>query len=103
VSDTSKYDLFMDEIVSLEKMIQKFVAQKEEIEDEKLNLQKKLNNLEKENEILIQKIKGLEKQLNNPEENIKDSTKSKLDLSERENLKNQIDDLISRIDYHIRS
>ena len=26
MSDTSKYDLFMDEIVSLEKMVQKFVA-----------------------------------------------------------------------------
>ena len=103
MSETSKYDLFMDEIVSLEKMIQKFVSQKEEIEEEKLNLQQKLLNLEKENEVLAQKIKGLEKKLSSSEEKIAGKIKSNLDLSERENLKNQIDDLISRIDYHIRS
>ena len=103
MSDTSKYDLFMDEIISLEKMIQKFVAQKEEIEEEKISLQQKLSSLEKENEVLVQKIKGLEKKVISNDEVASSKTKSNLDLSERENLKNQIDDLITRIDYHIRS
>lgn len=63
MSDTSKYDFFMDEIVSLEKMIQNFVAENQEIEFEKIALAEKAKTLEKENEILILKIKELEKNL----------------------------------------
>ncbi len=36
MSESSKYDLFMDEIVSLEKMVQKFVSDNIAIEEEKL-------------------------------------------------------------------
>ncbi|MCW8848996.1 MAG: hypothetical protein OQJ81_03380 [Melioribacteraceae bacterium] len=103
MSDSSKYDLFMDEIVSLEKMVQKFVSENIVIEDEKNALQAKVSNLQKENEVLVLKIKELEKKINQTDEIKSVSSKTNLDLSERENLKNQIDDLITRIDYHIRS
>lgn len=93
----------MDEIVSLEKMIQNFVAENQEIEFEKIALAEKAKTLEKENEILILKIKELEKKLNKAEEVSTSSAKTQLNFSERENLKDQIDDLIARIDYHIRS
>ena len=100
---SSKYDLFMDEIVSLEKMVQKFVSDNLTIEEEKLVLEKKVSSLQKENEVLVLKIKELEKKIIKTEEVNSVSGKTNLDLSERENLKNQIDDLITRIDYHIRS
>lgn len=103
MSETSKYDLFMNEIVSLEKMIQKFVSEKLELEEENSSLENQVSNLEKENDVLVSKIKDLEKKLNSVAENSAVKGKTKLDLSERENLKNQIDDLITRIDYHIRS
>jgi uncharacterized protein YaaN involved in tellurite resistance len=93
----------MDEIVSLEKMVQKFVSDNIAIEEEKLSLQNKVKSLQKENEVLVLKIKELEKKINQTEEIKSVSSKTNLDLSERENLKNQIDDLITRIDYHIRS
>jgi hypothetical protein len=102
VSDTSKYDLFMDEIVSLEKMVQKFVIDNVEVVEQKSTLENKVENLEKENEILVLKIKDLEKKINKVEEKSTEG-KTNLDLNERQNLKNQIDDLINRIDYHIRS
>lgn len=92
----------MDEIVSLEKMIQKFVADNQELEEEKTVLENKADNLEKENEILVLKIKELEKKLSK-EDTTSDANKTNLDVSERQNLKSQIDDLIERIDYHIRS
>ncbi len=63
----------------------------------------KLISLQKENEVLVLKIKELEKKINQTDEIKSVSSKTNLDLSERENLKNQIDDLITRIDYHIRS
>jgi dynactin complex subunit len=104
VSDTSKFDLFMDEIVSLEKMVQKFVADNQEMETNKSALSKKVDKLIQENEILVSKIKDLEKKIDHVDVD-SGSVKSKtnLDLTEREDLKSQIDDLISRIDFHIRS
>ncbi len=103
MADTSKYDLFLNEIVSLEKAVQKFVSNNVELEEEKLSLVNRVNKLQKENEILVLKIKDLEKQINVAEDEKTSVGKTNLDLTERENLKNQIDDLISRIDYHIRS
>jgi len=104
LGDTSKYDLFMSEIDSLEKVIQKFAIESEVIEKEKSALEVKVDNLEKENEILVLKIKEMEKKFSKVEGKSSAITgKTNLDLSERENLKDQIDDLISRIDYHIRS
>lgn len=103
MADTSKYDLFLNEIGSLEKAVQKFVSNNVELEEEKLTLTTRVNKLQKENEILVLKIKDLEKQISSAEEVKTSAGKTNLDLTERENLKNQIDDLISRIDYHIRS
>lgn len=102
--DTSKFDIFMNEIVSLEKMIHKFVNENQELENKKSTLESKVESLEKENEVLLNKINLLEKKINNAEEYSSSAKiKTKLDLSERENLKDQIDDLIARIDYHIGS
>ena len=104
MSDTSKYDLFNDEIDSLEKMVQKFVAENLKLEEKKSTISEKVEKLERENEILVTKINELEKKLTKAEDKTSTSVgKTNLDLSERENLKNQIDDLIERIDYHIRS
>ena len=103
MADTSKYDLFLNEIGSLEKAVQKFVSNNVELEEEKLSLITRVNKLQKENEILVLKIKDLEKQISVAEDVKTSAGKTNLDLTERENLKNQIDDLISRIDYHIRS
>lgn len=104
MSDTSKYDLFNKEIDSLEKMIQKYVLGNLKLEEKKIALTEKVEKLERENEILITKINDLEKKLNKVEDTSSQSvSKTNLNLTERENLKSQIDDLISRIDYHIRS
>ncbi len=105
MSESTKYDLFMKEIESLESVIQSHVSETEIVTNEKNALKQKVDSLTKENDVLILKIKELEKKLNTAED--KSSTvgikKSTLDLQERQNLKSQIDDLIARIDYHIRS
>ncbi|MFZ1290601.1 MAG: hypothetical protein WAR79_10960 [Melioribacteraceae bacterium] len=105
MSESTKYDLFMKEIESLEQMVQGYVAENENVTNEKSILKQKVESLTTENEVLVLKIKELEKKLNTVDE--KSSAvgikKTTLDLQERQNLKNQIDDLIARIDYHIRS
>lgn len=93
----------MDEIVSLEKMVQKFVIENVEVVEKKSTLESKVENLEKENEVLVLKIKELERKINAVDDISSVADTPNLDLNERQNLKNQIDDLISRIDYHIKS
>lgn len=105
MSESSKYDLFMKEIESLEQLVQGYVAENEITSNEKIVLKQKVDSLTKENEVLVLKIKELEKKLNSVDEKTSSAgiKKPNLDLQERQNLKNQIDDLIARIDYHIRS
>ncbi|MBK8946016.1 MAG: hypothetical protein IPM32_12210 [Ignavibacteriae bacterium] len=105
MSESTKYDLFMKEIESLEQMVQGYVAESENATNEKNILKQKVDSLLKENEVLVLKIKELEKKLNSVDEKSLTAgiKKTNLDLQERQNLKNQIDDLIARIDYHIRS
>jgi chromosome segregation ATPase len=104
MGDTSKYDLFLQEIVSLEKLVHNFVGTNEELLQIKKVSEEKIDQLQSENKILVNKIKELEKKANLAEENITATlSKKKLDVNERENLKSQIDDLIEKIDYHIHS
>jgi hypothetical protein len=105
VSESTKYDLFMKEIESLEQMVHTYVAENEKTSSEQSALKQKVDSLTKENEVLVLKIKELEKKINTAEEKsvISSVKKTNLDLQERQNLKSQIDDLIARIDYHIRS
>lgn len=105
MSESTKYDLFMKEIESLERMVHDYVVENEKFSTDHVSLQQKVENLTKENEVLVLKIKELEKKINTAEEKsaISGIKKTNLDLQERQNLKNQIDDLIARIDYHIRS
>ncbi len=105
MNDASKYDLFIKEIESLEHMVQNLVINVDKQETEKNILDQKNESLLKENEVLVLKINELEKKLNSAEEKSSNIgvKKTNLDLFERENLKNQIDDLIARIDYHISS
>ena len=102
--DTSKYDIFLNEISELEKVVHKFVVKNQELQEEKNELQGKVSQLKNENEVLIAKINELEKKVNSAEDSITTVlSKKSLNVTERENLKNQIDELIEKIDYHIHS
>ncbi|MEE9431315.1 MAG: hypothetical protein V3V16_09765 [Melioribacteraceae bacterium] len=104
MGDTSKYDLFLQEIVSLEKIVHNYVGTNKELLEIKKISEERIDQLQSENKVLVNKIKELERKSNSVEENIATTlSKKKLDVNERENLKSQIDDLIEKIDYHIHS
>ncbi len=104
MGDTSKYDLFLQEIVSLEKIVHNYVGTNKELLEIKKISEERIDQLQSENKVLVNKIKELERKSNSVEENITATlSKKKLDVNERENLKSQIDDLIEKIDYHIHS
>ncbi len=104
MGDASKYDLFLQEIVSLEKIVHNYVGTNKELLEIKKISEERIDQLQSENKVLVNKIKELERKTNSVEENITATlSKKKLDVNERENLKSQIDDLIEKIDYHIHS
>jgi predicted RNase H-like nuclease (RuvC/YqgF family) len=96
LSEKTKYDLFMEELISLEKRVLLLLQRSEETLAQKEALEKKVKILEDENEMLklkLEEIRDSENVLNN----------NGLDESEREALKEKIDSLIEKIDYHMRS
>lgn len=104
MAETSKYDFFIDEINTLEKQIYYFIQKGDELLEANEELAKKITNLEQENQALKKRITDIETKLSKSllnEENLLDN--ESLNLEEREVLKNKISELITRIDYHLRS
>lgn len=102
--DSSKYDLFMDELSSLEKQVYKFLQKTNDVNEENKTLQKRIKQLEKENEILKLKVDDVEAKLNNAFVDLESSQIGNLfNDDEKLELKNKINDLITKIDFHLRS
>ena len=94
----------MDELSSLEKQLYSFVQKSFESTEKNTRLEKKVNQLEKENEVLRLKIDEIESKLNNSLFSDADIfANDSLSLEDREFLKSKIGELISKIDYHLRS
>lgn len=103
MNDLAKYDGLLNDFKTVEtqvsvlkKKLELCIIQNEEFE-------KNYAELKKENSALLQKIdkleKDLSKMLNEGETNLFNS----LNAKERESLKDKLQDLISKIDYHISS
>lgn len=104
MGEISKYDLFLDELNSLEKQIYYFIQKGSELLEANQALNNRIVLLEKENEILKKKISEIELKVNKTlfnEGNLFGSESIKLE--DREALKSKISELIAKIDYHLRS
>ena len=96
MSDSTKYELFLNEINALEKEVYKAVQNGDKLYEENKRLNDQLEELRSENELLKLKIEELKSGENRKPEKIIDTEENKI-------LKTKINDLISRIDYHLRS
>ncbi len=96
MKENSSYEIFLDELTSLEKQIYAYVKRSEEVFEENKRLKEKINELETENDILKIKIEEMEKKTEN-------QPSSKIDDIEKEKIKRRIDELIEKIDFHMRS
>ncbi len=101
--ESSKYDFFMDELTSLEKKIYSFIQRNFELSEENKRLKKSIGQLEKENEVLKLQLSEFEDRLLQRSENGGLFSSDSLKPEERELLKSKIDDLINKIDFHLRS
>lgn len=104
MAEGSKYDLFIDELNALEKQIYYFIQKGSEILEANQALNNRITLLEKENDLLKKKISEIESKVakNIFNEDNLFGTES-LKLEEREALKSKINELVAKIDYHLRS
>jgi predicted nucleic acid-binding Zn-ribbon protein len=102
--EISKYDMFLDELNSLEKQIYYFIQKGTELLEANEGLNQRITTLEKENDALKRKISEIESKLSKTLLN-EDSfiNAESLKLEDREALRSKISELIAKIDYHLRS
>lgn len=104
MTDKSKYDYFMDELLSLEKQIYTVVQKSDELVDENNDLREEIENLQVENGALKNKLREIETSLTNQISDKKDLfSENSININEKEEIKEKIQNLISRLDYHLRS
>lgn len=104
MSEISKYDLFVEELNTLEKQIYYFLQKGTDLQEANQALNNRITLLERENDSLKKKIIDIEskvsKSLFNGESFIGGEN---FNIEEKEALKNKINELIAKIDYHLRS
>jgi predicted nucleic acid-binding Zn-ribbon protein len=104
LAETSKYDLFLDELNALEKQIYYLIQKSSELFDANQALNNRISLLERENDLLKKKIGEMDSKIGRA--TTKDDNlfgNNTFNSEEKEVLKNKIADLISKIDYHLRS
>jgi len=96
LKENKSYENFLNELTSLEKIIYAYVKRSEEVLQENKLLKERISELETENEILKIKIEEIQKKEN-------ENSSSKINNQEKEKIKQKIDELIEKIDFHMRS
>jgi len=100
LSELTTYDYFINELLELEKSVYKLVQREEEVSEEKESLIRELRSLKDENEILKIKLEEAERKIESGGEDI---TPSLFNSEDKEVVKDRIDELINKIDNHLRS
>ena len=103
MTDKTKYDYFMDELLSLEKQIYTVIQKSDELVDENNDLREEIENLQAENGALKNKLREIETSLTNHVSESNDLFSDNINKNEKEEIKEKIENLISRLDYHLRS
>jgi len=104
LAETSKYDLFIDELNTLEKQIYYFIQKGSELFDANEALNNRIILLERENDLLKKKVIEIETKVGKTllkEDSIFGN--GSLNSEEKEALKIKLGELIAKIDYHLRS
>jgi hypothetical protein len=103
LSESSKYDLFLEELGSLEKQIYYFIQKGTELAETNQGLNNRITLLERENEALKKKLVEIESKVSKNLMNDQNMFDSSFNIEEKEALKNKITEMIAKIDYHLRS
>jgi len=101
--DQSKFEIFIEELTSIEVQVSAHIELCEELQNRNRELEKKLSSLQKENEYLKMQIENGEGLAERRGDDIQKAVFSSLSSKERENLKVKITEVISKINSHLTS
>ena len=100
--ESTKYESLINDLSKLESMIEILKNQNTDIKKRNAELEVALEKAKKENTGLYQKISALEEELKLLKEKAGNSVFGS-NPDERDNLKSRLQEMISRIDYHLSS
>ncbi len=103
MAELSKYEILLSDLSSLESQAVIVKNQYKDLSERNVELEKNLRECQKENATLIQKLKSLETEFESFKSDSEGQFINLLNTKERETLKAKIQNLISKIDYHLSS
>jgi len=103
MSETSKQEVLLSDLSIIQSQVEILANKCKDLTEVNLELESQLSELKKENSDLEQKISKLESELQNIKKKSGTDFFNSLNEKEREELRNNIGDLISRIDFHLSS
>lgn len=90
MTELSKYDIIFEELGTLEKQVSNLVNRNRELAKENTILQARVKELEEKESVLVNEVEELKRG-------------GIINLKERESLKLKLNELVNKIDFHLRS
>ena len=103
VEQLSKSDILLQDISEVYKQVSVVVNKLKDVSGRNIEIENLIIKVNEENEVLKARIRELEGDIVKLKEEYENNVKNSLNLEERETLRFKIQDLISRIDYHLSS
>ena len=103
MNDLAKYDGLLNDFKTVETQVTVLKKKLDNCISQNNELEKNITELKKQNSELLKKADKLEKDLSKMQSEGETNLFNSLNAKERESLKDKLQDLISKIDYHISS
>jgi predicted RNase H-like nuclease (RuvC/YqgF family) len=103
LNELEKYEALLNDFKTVETQVVQLKKRYELCTRQNAELEIKISELKEENTELTKKIDKLETDLNKMQKEGETNLFNSLNVKERESLKDKLQDLISKIDYHISS
>jgi predicted nuclease with TOPRIM domain len=101
MAETSKQEVLLSDLSIIQSQVEILANKCKDLTEANLGLDSQVEELKKEKSELIQKITRLETELQNIKEKSGAALLNSVDEKEKEELKRNISDLITRIDFHL--
>ena len=103
MADSTKHEILLNELSAIEAQLSALIHKNKELMVKLGDHEMELLRLRNENSMLEQKIMSLESDVKAPKNDGDNNIFNSLNLKERENLKVKLQNLLSKIDYHLSS
>jgi len=101
VAEITKYEVLINDLTAIETQLSSLAHKNQELYTKNIELEVQIKQLKSENGFLTQKISKMDVQIQSQKADVETSLFNSLNLKERENLKVRLQNLISKIEYHL--